>query len=136
MQALIQQPIPPTAKPACLAWYAGDACDQRIQQYNQLVGQRQQVEWRASLSAQFQAQIADQQRQLSEQQAQIKTLQAQIASQTLQSLQNEARSQALLDGIGAGIGAGLAFLLALALFLRLARNANTTKADLSRAASA
>jgi hypothetical protein len=108
-------------KPDCFVWYVGDPCDERIQQYNQAVEQRQRQEWRLDVTAPLQRQIADQQARIADQQSQIKTLQLKIESQTMDALQNEARNQSLLNGVGAGLGAGLAFLVAVALFRRLAR---------------
>src|SRR5882672_10298893 len=92
-------------KPDCLVWYAGDPCDERIQQYHQAVEQRRQVEWQASVSAPLQKQITDQQKQ-------IKLLQLKMESQSLEASQSLARNEALLNGIGAGVGATLALLLA------------------------
>jgi len=128
-QPLSQPAIPLLSRPTCFVWYAGDPCDELIQQYNRVVEQRHQQEWQASVTEPLQKQIADQQDQ-------IKTLQAKIDSQTLDELQSEARTQALLDGIGAGLGAGLAFFVAVAVFRRLARNAMAAKPDQGRAASA
>ena len=58
MQVLVPNPLP---KPDCLIWYAGDPCDQQLQQYHQAVAQRQQQEWQNALSARYEKQIADQQ---------------------------------------------------------------------------
>ena len=131
-----QQPTPLPQKPNCLVWYAGDHCDELIQQYHQATEQRQQQEWQISLTAPLQRQIADQQKQTAEQQNQIKTLQLKIESQTVEALQSEARDQALLDGIGAGLGTALAFFVAVASFRRLARNCIAPKPEQGRAASA
>ena len=124
-----------TAKPDCLVWYAGDPCDERIQQYHQAVEQRRQQEWQASVSAPLQKQIADQQKQITEQQNQIKLLQLRMESQSLEATQSQARNEALLNGIGAGVGAALALLMAVAGFRRLAR-ANASRREQERTASA
>ncbi|PYX85069.1 MAG: hypothetical protein DMG70_04885, partial [Acidobacteria bacterium] len=78
--------------------YAGDPCDELMQQYNQAIEQRQQQEWEASVAAPLrkqiaeqQKQIADQQNQIADQQNQIQTLQVKIESQTTAALQSEAR---------------------------------------------
>lgn len=137
MPALAQPPFAPLpVKPACLVWYAGDPCDQAIQQYHQAETQRQQQDLQVVLAAPLQKQIADQQKQITDQQNQIRTLQLRIQSQTEGALRNEARNDALLNGIGAGLGAGLAFLVAVAGFRRLARNATTSHHEQQRAASA
>jgi hypothetical protein len=122
-------------KPDCLVWYAGDPCDDRIQQYHQAVEQRRQVEWQASVSAPLQKQIADQQKQISDQQHQIKLLQLKMESQTLEASQSLARNEALLNGIGAGVGATLALLVAVAGFRRLARSSSVARGEEERAAS-
>ena len=122
-------PIPPVpAKPACVVWFAGDPCDQLIQQYNQAIAQRQQQEWQLKATAALEKQLATQQKQIDNQQTQIRALQARLDSQTTESLQAQARNQAFVDGIGAVIGAGLAFLVTVAGFRRLTRN-STPKPD-------
>jgi hypothetical protein len=131
-----QQPIPLPQEPNCLVWYAGDHCDELIQEYHQTTEQRQQQVWQISVTAPFQRQIADQQKQIADQQNQIKTLELQIESQSVEALQSEARNQALLDGIGAGLGAALAFFVAVVGFRRLARNCTAPKPEQERAASA
>jgi len=137
MQVAAQQPFTPLPlKPNCMVWYAGDPCDELIQQYNQAVAQRQRQEWQIDVTAPLQRQIADQQKQIADQQGQIKALQVKIESQTMEGLQSEARNQALLNGIGAGLGAGLAFVVAVAGFRRLARNATASMREPERAASA
>jgi hypothetical protein len=121
MQAVIQpQPGLPLPRPDCLVWYAGDPCDELIQQYHQAAEQRQQEQWQLSLTAPLQKQIADQQNQ-------IKTLQLKLDSQTAEALQSDARNQAFLDGMGAFVGVSLAFLVAIAGFRRLARNSPNSK---------
>jgi hypothetical protein len=121
MQAA-QLPIPPVpAKPGCLVWFAGDPCDQLIQQYNQAITQRQQQDWQSQTTAAFQKQIASQQKQIADQQTQIQALQLKLDSQTNESLQSQARNQAFVDGMGAVIGAGLAFLVTVVGFRRLTR---------------
>src|SRR5258705_10948560 len=84
-------------KPDCLVWYAGDPCDERIQQFHQAVEQRRQQEWQASVTAPLQKQIAEQRKQISDQQKQIKLLQLKMESQTLESSQSLARNEALLN---------------------------------------
>jgi hypothetical protein len=115
-----QEPMPLPRTPDCLVWYAGDPCDDQIQQYHQAIEQRQQQEWRNSALAPLQRQIADQQKQIADQQNQVKTLQLQVDSQTAEALQGQARNQAFVDGIGAILGAGLAFVVTVASFRRLA----------------
>jgi len=132
--AQIQPGIP--AKPDCLIWYAGDPCDERIQAYRQAVEQRHQQEWQASLTGPLQKQIADQKKQITDQQNQIKALQLKMESQSVEASQNEARNEALLNGIGAGVGAALALLVAVAGFRRLARGSKVTAREQGRAASA
>jgi hypothetical protein len=61
-----QQPTPLPLKPNCLVWYAGDPCDELIQQYHQGTKQRQQQEWQVSVTAPLQKQIADQQKQIAD----------------------------------------------------------------------
>jgi hypothetical protein len=137
MQAIARQQLTPLPlKPNCLVWYAGDSCDELIQQYHQAAAQRQQQEWQIYVTAPLQVQIADQHKQIADQQNQIKTLQLRIESQTVEVLQSEARNQALLNGIGAGVGAALAFLVAVAGFRRLARTCTAPKHEPERAASA
>jgi hypothetical protein len=137
MQTLPQLPVTSLPqRPACLVRYAGDACDELMQQYNQAVAQRQQQEWETSVAAPLRRQIADQQRQIADQQNQIKTLQLKIESQTTAALQSEARNRAALDVIGAALGVGMAFFMAFASFRRLARNSTAPKHDQERAASA
>jgi LPS O-antigen subunit length determinant protein (WzzB/FepE family) len=116
--------------------YAGDPCDELIEQYNQTMQQRQQQEWDASVAAPLRKQIADQQKQIADQQNQIQTLQVKIESQTTAALQSEARNRAALDLVGACLGVGLAFFVAFASFQRLARNSMGVKPDRERAASA
>lgn len=136
MQVIVQQqPTPLPLKPNCLVWYAGDHCDELIQQYHQATEQRHQQEWQISVTAPLQKQIADQQKQIADQQSQLKRLQLKIESQTVEALQNEARNQALLDGIGAGLGTTLAFFMAVASFRKLARNWTAAKLEQQRAAS-
>jgi len=130
MQALAPLLAPPLpTKPDCLVWYAGDPCDEMIQQYHQAVELRQQQELQVRQAAPLQKQIADQQKQIVDQQNQIKTLQLKIESQTFEALQNQARNEALLNGIGAGLGAGLAFLVAVASFRRLARSSTASQRE-------
>ena len=100
-----------------------------IQQYHQAVELRQQQELQVRQAAPLQKQIADQQKQIVDQQNQIKTLQLKIESQTFEALQNQARNEALLNGIGAGLGAGLAFLVAVASFRRLARSSTASQRE-------
>ena len=135
MQALVPNPL---AKPDCLIWFAGDPCDQRVQQYHQAVAQRQQQEWQNALSARYEKQLADQQKQLTDQQAQIKTLQSRLDSQTTEALRSEARTQAFFDGLGGFLGIILAFLVVVAFFRKLARPAPPPEQpqDQARAASA
>jgi hypothetical protein len=121
MQAA-QLPIPPVpAKPGCLVWFAGDPCDQLIQQYNQAIARREQQEWQSQATAALEKQLAGQQKQIADQQSQIKALQLKVDSQTSESLQAQARNQAFVDGMGAVIGAGLAFLVTVVGFRRLTR---------------
>ncbi len=137
MQALVQQqPAPLPRKPDCLVWYAGDACDEMIQQYHQATNERQQREGQIAVAAPLQKQIVDQQKQILEQQNQIKTLQLQTELQSVEALHREARNDALLNGIGAGVGAALAFLVAVASFRRLARASTAPQREQERAASA
>jgi hypothetical protein len=136
MQLMVQlQPGIP-ARPDCLVWYAGDPCDERIQAYRQAVEQRRQQEWQSSMTGPLQKQIADQQKQITEQQNQIKVLQLKMESQSVEASQNEARNEALLNGIGAGVGAALALLVAVAGFRRLARGSKVAGTEQGRAASA
>jgi hypothetical protein len=122
MQAA-QLPIPPVpAKPGCLVWFAGDPCDQLIQQYNQAIAGREQQEWQSQATAALEKQLAGQQKQIGDQQGQIKALQLKLDSQTSESLQAQARNQAFVDGMGAVIGAGLAFLVTVVGFRRLTRS--------------
>ena len=109
------------AKPGCLVWFAGDPCDQLIQQYHQAIAQRQQQEWQLRSDAAIEKQLAALQRQIADQQAQIQTLQFKLDSQNAESLRAQTRNQAFADGIGAMIGAGLAFFVVLAGFRRLTR---------------
>src|SRR5579883_2781395 len=126
MQTPAQIALPVQAtRPACLVWYAGDPCDQQVQQYRQQVENQLRLDWQSSVTARFEKQIADQQKQITEQQAQIRTLQARI----------DARSQAFIDGIGVIIGIGLAFLLVVAAFRKLSHYA-TPDAEHNRTASA
>ena len=135
MQLIAQlEPAPPRT-PDCLVWYAGDPCDTQIQQYREAITERQQQEWRNSVIAPLQWQIADQQKQIADQQIQIKTLQLKIESQTSEALQGQARNQAFVDGIGAILGAALAFVVTVASFRRLASRSTPTHAP-GRAQSA
>lgn len=121
MQAA-QLPLPPVpAKPGCMVWFAGDPCDQLIQQYNQAIVQRQQLEWQLQTTAALEKQLAGQQKQISEQQNQIQALQMKLDSETSESLRAQARNQAFVDGVGAVIGAGLAFVVTVVGFRRLTR---------------
>jgi hypothetical protein len=121
MQAA-QLPIPPVpAKPGCLVWFAGDPCDQLIQQYNQAIAQRQQQEWQIQATAALERQLAGQRKQIADQRTQIQALQVKLDSQTTESMQAQARNQAFVDGMGAVIGAGLAFLVTVVGFRRLTR---------------
>ena len=121
MQTVIQpQPVLPPPRPDCLVWYAGDPCDDLIQQYHQAAEQREQQQWQLSITAPLQQQIADQQNQ-------IKALQLKLDSQTAEALQTDARNQAFLDGMGAFVGVSLAFLVAIGGFRRLARNSPNPK---------
>ncbi|HMK23997.1 MAG TPA: hypothetical protein VK466_16810 [Terriglobales bacterium] len=123
MEVLLQiAPPVQLARPACLVWYAGDPCDQRIQQYRQQLEDQQRQAWQTSITTRYEKQIADQQKQISGQQVQIRTLQARIDSQTLEALRSEARSRSFIDGIGVIIGIGLAFLFVVAAFRRLAQH--------------
>ena len=138
MQVVTQQQFTPLPlKPGCWVWYAGDPCDELIQQYNQAVEQRQRQEWQFDVAAPLLRQIADQQKQIADQQNQIKTLQLTIESQTMDALQREARNQAPLNGVGAVLGVGLAFFVAVAGFRRLlARSATAPKREPEGAAPA
>src|SRR5579883_929613 len=129
MQTPAQIALPVQAtRPACLVWYAGDPCDQQVQQYRQQVENQLRLDWQSSVTARFEKQIAEQQKQ-------IRTLQARIDSQTMEALRSEARSQAFIDGIGVIIGIGLAFLLVVAAFRKLSHYA-TPDAEHNRTASA
>jgi hypothetical protein len=137
MQVTAQaQTTPVPQKPNCLVYYAGDACDQLMQQYTQALEQHQRQEWQITVAAPLQKQIADQQKQIADQQNQIKTLQLQMESQSTAALQNDARNRAALDVIGAALGVGMALLVAFASFRRLARNPALPKRGPQRAASA
>jgi hypothetical protein len=137
MQTIAQVPlIPVPVKPDCLVWYAGDPCDELIQQYHRAADARQQEERQLSVSVPLQKQIVEQQKQIADQQAQIKALQLRIESQTVEAVQNQARNDALMNGIGAGLGAALAFLVAVASFRRLARTSAASRREQARAASA
>jgi exonuclease VII large subunit len=135
MQALVPSPL---TKPDCLIWYAGDPCDQQLQQFHQAVAQRQQQEWENALSRRYEKQLADQQKQLADQQVQIKTLQSRLDSQTTEALRSEARNQAFFDGLGGMVGIALAFLVVVAFFRKLARPSSPAdqEQDRARAASA
>ncbi len=135
MQALVPNSL---TKPGCLIWYAGDPCDQQVQQYHQAVVQRQQQEWQNALRARYEKQIADQQKQLADLQAQIKTLQSRLDSQTTEAMRSEARTQAFFDGLGGFLGIILAFLVVVAFFRKLARPSPPAEEhhDRARAASA
>ena len=137
MQAVPQaQLVQLPQRPNCVVRYAGDPCDELMQQYNQAVQQRQQQEWDATVAAPLRKQIAEQQKLIADQQNQIQSLQVKIESQTTAALQNEARNRAALDLVGACLGVGLAFFVAFAGFQRLARNSMAGKPDQDRAASA
>jgi len=123
MQALVPPNSPSLPqRPTCLVWYAGDSCDELVQQYNQTVLEHQQKDWEASVAAPLRKQIADQQRQLADQRNQIKTLQLAIESQTAATLQSRARNRAAIELVGAILGMGIALFVALATFRRLVRN--------------
>lgn len=115
------------SKPNCLVWYAGDPCDQQMQQYRQAAEAGKQQEWQSSVTAPLQKQIADQQKLISDQQHQIKILQLKMESQTLEASQSQARNEALLNGIGAGVGAALALIVAVAGFRKLARGSGASR---------
>jgi hypothetical protein len=133
VQALV--PNPP-GKPDCLIWYAGDPCDQQLQQYHQAVVERQQQEGQNALTARYEKQLADQQKQIAGQQAQIKILQSKLDSQTIEALRSEARTQAFFDGLGGIVGIALAFLLVVAFFRKLARPSAPAGQDEDRARTA
>ena len=135
MQAFAQiQPLP---EPRCLIWYPGDPCDQLLQQYRQVLELRQRQEWQTSVTAPLEKQITDQQKKIAEQKAQIATLQSRIDSQTMDALRDEARNQAVLDGIGVIIGIGIAFVMVMAFFRKLTHPPSSTATpERSRAASA
>ena len=135
MQAFASTP-PLVPEPHCLVWYAGDPCDQLIQQYQQASALRQQQEWQNAVTARFEKQSAEQQKLIADQKTQIQTLQAKIDSQTMEALRGEAHTQAVLDSVGVIIGIGLAFLMVMAFFRRLTRNAPAPAPERSRAASA
>jgi hypothetical protein len=116
--------------------YAGDPCDELMQQFNQAIEQRQQQVWDASVAVPLRRQIAEQQKQIADQQNQIQALQLKIESQTTAALQSEARNRAALDLVGACLGVALAFFVAFASFQRLARNSMAAKPDQERTASA
>jgi hypothetical protein len=113
-----------------VVWYAGDQCDNLIQQYNQALQLRE--DWETEVAAPLRQQIADQQRLIADQQNQIKTLQSMIDSQTSAALQSEARDRAALDFIGACLGVGMALVMVLATFRRLARRSPTPDPELGR----
>jgi hypothetical protein len=120
MQAAVRAPLSGVpAKPDCLVWYAGDPCDEQIQQYHRAAEAQSQV------SSSLQRQLIDQQKQIAEQQNQIRALQLRMETQTIEASQNDARNESLLHGIGAGIGAALALLVAVASFRKLVRGADT-----------
>ncbi len=130
-------PIPTSLhRPTCLVFFAGDPCDRSIQQYNELLAERQQQQWDVSVAEPLRKQIADQQKIIAGQQGQIETLEKTIESQTMAALQREARQRASLDLLGAMIGIPLAFLVALVAFRRLARNPNASAGEPERAQSA
>jgi hypothetical protein len=134
MQAFVSTPLP---EPHCLVWYAGDACDQLIQQYQQASIQRQQQDWQTSVTARFEQQITEQQKLIADQKIRIQTLQAKIDSQTMEALRGEAHTQAVLDSVGVIIGIGLAFLMVMAFFRRLSRDTTASPTpERTRAASA
>ncbi len=136
MQAFAQIPQP-LAEPRCLIWYPGDPCDQLLQQYRQALELRQRQEWQTSVTAPLEKQITDQQKKIAEQKAQIATLQSRIDSQTMDALRNEARNQAVMDGIGVVIGIGIAFVMVMAFFRKLTHPPSATATpEHSRAASA
>ena len=118
MQAL---PPIPVAKPDCLIWFPGDACDQQLQQYRQAVDQRQQQEFQNALSARYDKKVSEQQKIIIDLQAQTRTLQTRLDSQTSEALRSEARTQAFFDGLGGILGIALAFLVAMASFRKLTR---------------
>jgi hypothetical protein len=122
-----------------LVWYAGDPCDLSIQQYNQMLLDRQQGQWDFSVAEPLRRQITVQQREIADQQNQIRTLQATIDSQTIAAIQREASNRASLDMLGAILGVGLGFFAAYATFRRLARRAphmERVQYERGRAASA
>jgi hypothetical protein len=128
--------IPKLQKPNCLIWYAGDSCDQALQQYSQFVEQSQKQAWQTSVVGPLQQQIADQQKQIADQQAQITMLQMTVDSQTRAAVQNEVRNRASLDFLGAVLGIGFAFFVALITFRRLAGNWNARNREQGRAVAA
>lgn len=130
------QPTPLVQRPTCLVWYAGDPCDQSIQQYGQMLSEQQKQEWDLAVAAPLRKQIAEQQNQIADQQNQIKTLQATVDAQTIAAVKREASNRASLDMVGAILGVGLAFMVAFATFQRLARKSMTAEREKSRAASA
>jgi hypothetical protein len=119
MQAPELTPVP--QRPNCFVWYVGDACDESIQQYHDMVAQRQQQEWDASVAKPLRSQIADQRKLIGDQQNQIKTLQLKIESQNMAALRRDARNRASLDLLGATLGVSLALLVAFAAFRKLAK---------------
>jgi hypothetical protein len=135
MQAFATNPLPLT-RPNCLVWYPGDPCDEVLQQYHQALELQQRQEWQYSVTARFEKQIVDQRKQIADQKIQIQVLQSKIESQTMEALRSEARSQAILNGIGVIIGVALAFFMVMASFRRLARHSTTPHPERGRAASA
>jgi hypothetical protein len=136
MQSLAQMPPPvQLSRPSCLVWYAGDPCDQQVQQFREMSEEQQRQDWQSSVTARFEKQVAGQQKQITEQQAQIRALQTRIDSQSVEALRSEARSQAFVDGIGVIIGIGLAFLLVVAAFRRLAHPSPATSEHTSTASA-
>ena len=134
MQAFVSTPLP---EPHCLVWYAGDACYQLIQQYQQASLQRQQQDWQTAVTSRFEQQITEQQKLIAEQKIQIQTLQARINSQTMEALRGEAHTQAVLDSVGVIIGIGLAFVMVMAFFRRVTRHTPAAPTpERTRAASA
>src|SRR5205807_10389190 len=108
MQAVPQPQFVQLPRPNCMVRYAGDPCDELMQQYNQAIEQRQQQEWEASVAAPLRKQIAEQQNQIAVQQSQIQTLQVNIESQITAAVQSEARNRAARDLVGASLGVGRA----------------------------
>jgi hypothetical protein len=137
MQVRLQPASPPVLrKPDCLVWFAGDSCDQSIQNYNQILDQQQRQEWQGQVTVPLQKQIAEQGNQIAAQRQQIKLLELKLESQTAEALHSEARNQALLDGTGVVMGVGLAFIFAVGGFRRLVKTSRSLKDQQEPAASA